>query len=162
MFEGDLRRCEMANRSMSAWKFTLRSDVYDLASIVAVSRMTKTRYPDLAAIFVDYAQLVRGERRKGDSREQEVAGVSRTLRLLGIELNAAVILLSQLNADGATRESTSLEKDTTAIWKLLAREDENERLFFIPRQRDGESNVGRPIAFFGAEARVENLADDPT
>lgn len=162
MQEGDMPRFKRACEELKKWRFVLRCDVQDLSGIVAVTRQTKAQMPELALCVVDYAQLVRGGRQKGDSRETEVASVSRALRLLSIELNIATLVLCQLNKDGDTRESTSLEKDMTAMWKISVPDDEtahNKRFITIPRQRDGESGVGRAVAFFGAQSRIENLVE---
>lgn len=163
MNEGDFQRAAAASAEMARWNFVLRDDVFELGMLLAVCRMTKARLPDLALIVLDYAQLLRGERRKGDSREQEVAGVSRALRLLSMELKCAVLVLSQLNKEGDTRESTALEKDTTALWRLAMEDGEDSpvRTFQIRRQRDGESGIYRKVAFIGAEARIENLSEEP-
>lgn len=132
-------------------------DAFDLAAIIGIARRTKMERPDLAAIFVDYGQLIRGTRIKGDSRETEVAATSRALRLLGMEMDVAMIVLSQLNKEGGTRESAALEQDCTAKWKLGLIEDEPAfRHLEIPFQRDGDSGIGFRVAFRGALATVEN------
>ncbi len=137
----------------------IRDDVYDLAAIAAVSREAKAMH-EIGLIVIDYAQLVRSKTSK-DRRELEVAEVSRTLRLLAMELNTPLILLSQLNAEGQTRESRSLEQDATAMWMIkMSEHGPGQRLILIPWQRNGESGRGFEVAFLGDQARVETLAKD--
>lgn len=141
--------------------FVIRDDVQDLGSILAVARQEKSAQPNLQLIVVDYAQLVCAPVRKSDSREREVAMVSRSLRLLAMELNVALLLLSQLNKDGESRESRALEQDATACWQLNTVEDQHSRrTLSIPWQRNGESGVFFPVTFLGHIARVENHADE--
>jgi len=69
-----------------------------------------------------------------------------------------MIVLSQENALGSTRESTSLEADCTALWQIREVEDEpRKRKVSIPCQRNGESGVFTEVCFLGEIARVENL-----
>lgn len=77
-----------------------------------------------------------------------------------MELELPLILLSQLNADGFTRESRALEQDATAMWKVGVDPDEpNKRWIEIPWQRNGESNIRFPVTFLGYCARVENYVE---
>lgn len=162
MNEGEFQRAERAFADLSDKHMLIRDDVQDLAPMCAITRQMKAKHPDLKLVVVDYAQLVRAKVSKGANREQEVATVSRTLRLLGMELKVAIIVLCQLNQDGATRESKALEQDTTAMWKLTKTDpdEQNKRLIVIPFQRNGESNVCFPVTFFGHIARVENCGDE--
>ena len=50
----------------------------------------------LCAVFVDYLQLMRGSERV-ENRQQEISGISRSLKALAKELNCPVITLSQLS-----------------------------------------------------------------
>ncbi|NMB36028.1 MAG: replicative DNA helicase [Firmicutes bacterium] len=50
----------------------------------------------LCAIFVDYLQLMRGSER-AENRQQEISGISRSLKALAKELDCPVITLSQLS-----------------------------------------------------------------
>lgn len=158
--EYDMRAATKTVDTLGKNKITIRDDVYDLDKIVAVSKQVKTQTPDLSLIVVDYAQLVRAVTKKNANREQEVALVSRTLRLLSMELNVALILLCQLNADGATRESKALEQDATACWmiKHYEKPENTKRLISIPWQRNGDSGIHFPVCFLGNIARVENLS----
>lgn len=50
-------------------------------------------------VFVDYIQLGDGERQKGETREAEVAKISRGLVQIAKDYNCVVIAISQLNRD---------------------------------------------------------------
>jgi replicative DNA helicase len=147
-------------------KFDIRDDVFDLSGIVAAARQFKAKHPDMALIVVDYAQLVRAEVKKNDTREREVAAVSRTLRLLAMELDTALILLCQLNSAGESRESRALEQDATACWRIAQiptnhkgepeTYEHGKRMLVVPWQRNGESGITFPVTFLGHIARVED------
>ncbi len=163
MSEWDFREAQKAVEKLSKTHFLIRDDIYDLVGILAVARMTKAKDPTLSLIVIDYAQLIRHRGRKGENREQEVAAVSRGLRLLSMELGVCIILLCQLNQDGATRESKSLEQDCTSMLKVLKTDNEEEentkRLIHIPFQRNGGSGISFQVSFKGHLARFENAAE---
>jgi replicative DNA helicase len=95
-------------------------DVNPLQLRAAMRRMCavhKTR-----VIVVDYIQLLSPTDRK-DSRERQVAEASRTLKQLAKELNITIIALTQLNADGASRESRAIEHDCD-LFLVIERDDE--------------------------------------
>jgi replicative DNA helicase len=170
MSEAESQRIDDAFEKLAAKKMFIRDDIQDLGPMCAVIRQRKARNPELKLVVVDYAQLVRARMAKGSNREQEVAAVSRTLRLIGMELGLAIIVLCQLNKEGDTRESKALEQDATAMWKIVKMTEKNahgedqdvhnRRFIVIPFQRNGESGVGFPVTFFGHIARVENLSDE--
>jgi replicative DNA helicase len=145
-------------QELATLPFNIRDDVYDISGIQAVSRQEKARHPELACIVIDYAQLVKAKVAKSASRQEEVAMVSRAIRLLAMELKVAILLLCQLNRDEETRESMALEQDCTAMW-MVKTPDENEpriKRISIPFQRNGESSVYFPLHFDGSIARFEN------
>lgn len=143
--------------------FQIRDDLHDLGAIAGAIEQEKAINDDLELVVLDYAQLVRAETRsKKDLREQEVAMVSRTLRLMSIRLNLAIILLSQVNEDGQSRESRSLEQDCTAKWMIEHADNQNVRLFRIPFQRNAASAVKFRLTFHGHLARVLNYAGPDT
>jgi replicative DNA helicase len=154
---------EMGNLSTAGMrlggsKIYVRDDIFDLSAIVAFTKRLKAKEPTLGVVVVDYAQLVRGRESKSDNREQEVARISRTLRLLALELRVAIILICQLNSDGETRESRAIEMDTTAMWKVCNGREQGTKLIAVPFQRNGTSNIAFPITFLGQIARFENQA----
>jgi replicative DNA helicase len=57
----------------------------------------------LAMIVVDYLQYIKGNGRYAESRQLEVAEISRSLKALAKDLNVPVVVLSQLSRDQAKR-----------------------------------------------------------
>lgn len=109
---------------------------------------------DLKIIIIDYLQLMSGNG-KGDSRQQEISDISRSLKALARELNVPVIALSQLSRAvekrddhrpmlSDLRESGAIEQDADVVM-FLYREDyynkETERKHIteviIAKQRNG-------------------------
>lgn len=143
-----------AATKLSMLPIHVRDDVYDLGRICGITRELKKRHL-IGMIVVDYAQLVRATDTKDSNREQKVAEVSRTLRLLAMELKTPLLLISQLNTEGYTRESRALEQDATACWKIEV-EESGEASIKIPWQRNGKSGIGFKVTFLGEISRIEN------
>jgi replicative DNA helicase len=97
-------------------------DVNPLQLRAAMRRMCAVHRTRI--IVVDYIQLLAPVDRK-DSRERQVAEASRTLKQLAKELNITIIALTQLNADGASRESRAIEHDCD-LFLVTERDEENQ------------------------------------
>lgn len=128
----------------------------------------------LALIVIDYIQLARGE---GQSREQEVASISRGLKALGKELGVPVIALSQLSrkveerADkrpmmSDLRESGAIEQDADLIVMMYRDEyynpntsDKGMAEIIIGKQRMGETGIV-PVLFQGEFSRFKSLTPE--
>ena len=87
---------------------------------------------DLGLMVIDYLQLLKS-RNKFTNREQEVADISRRLKLLSKELNIPVVALCQLNREtekrrrpllADLRESGSLEQDADNVIFLYVDDEE--------------------------------------
>ncbi len=102
-----------------------------IVDIRAKARRLKSR-ENLGLIIVDYLQLMSSHRRV-DNRQQEIAEISRSLKLLAKELDIPVIAVSQLNRDperrvdkrpqlADLRESGALEQDADVVM-FIHRED---------------------------------------
>ncbi|MEV6344158.1 replicative DNA helicase [Actinoplanes sp. NPDC051851] len=96
-----------------------------MTEIRARSRRLAQRH-GLSLIVVDYLQLMTPSGRRTDSREQQVAEISRNMKLLAKELHVPVIAIAQLNRGpeqrndkrpqlSDLRESGSLEQDADMV-----------------------------------------------
>lgn len=132
----------------------------------------------LGLVMVDYIQIMRGDRRRGDSREQEVAEMSKGLMWLAKELDCAVLTLSQLNREAAKRDepprlhdlrdSGAIEQDNFGVlfvWNRDARKDESQRTgdaeIIVAKHRQGGSCGSIPVHFHGPSTRFYELAQEP-
>jgi replicative DNA helicase len=156
--QDEIRKSAAASSILSELPIHIYDNLYDLHHIIAEARRLKDQRK-IGLGIVDYGQLVRSGLHD-TNREQEVAHVSRSFRLLAMQLGIPIIVLSQLNDEGKTRESRGLENDCTCMWKIAPDKNEQHiRWLEIPFQRMGESNIRFPVTFLGHIARVENYAE---
>lgn len=101
----------------------------------------------LDLLIIDYIQLLKSKD-KFSSREQEVADISRRLKLLTLELDIPIIALCQLNRNANEkeptladlRESGSLEQDAdNIIFIYKENEDNTETILKLAKQRTGST-----------------------
>jgi len=99
-----------------------------------------TSQENLALIIIDYLQLMRGRNARPESRQQEVAEISRFLKSLAKELNIPIVAVSQLSRDiekhgsrrpqlSDLRESGALEQDADIVaflWRHPKRGEEDD------------------------------------
>jgi replicative DNA helicase len=131
----------------------------------------------LAAVVVDYLQLVsapRGERMK---RYDIVSEVSRELKIMAKELQVPVIALSQLNRESGKRadnrptiddlrESGAIEQDADVVILLhrdmTAQEKAHELSMFVAKNRHGPMGVAN-FHFYGqfSEIREKGWTQNP-
>jgi replicative DNA helicase len=145
-----------------------------MADIRTRSRRIASRQ-GLDMVVVDYLQLITPISRRGASRQEEVALISRQLKLLAKEMRVPVIALSQLNRGSEQREdkkpvvsdlreSGAIENDADMVI-LLHRPDAYDRE--SPRAGEAELIVGKhrngpiadiSVAFQGHYSRFVDMA----
>jgi replicative DNA helicase len=85
-------------------KLFLEDDATTLPQICAKARQWRARNTnERALLVVDFAQLIRGATEKGLSRAQQVGMYGQELKALAKELRIAIILVSQINREGAKK-----------------------------------------------------------
>jgi replicative DNA helicase len=146
-----------------------------LMEIRAKARRLKQREKDLAMIVVDYLQLMQTDGRRPESRVQEVAEMSRGLKMLAKEMDIPVIALSQLSRQPESRtdkrpmlsdlrESGAIEQDADIVAFIYRDEvydsesaDKGIAELIVAKHRNGATDNVR-LAFLGHYATFANLA----
>jgi replicative DNA helicase len=97
-------------------------------------------------LVIDYIQLIEPLNRK-ENREQQVAEASRTIKILAKELGVPIIALTQLNADGYSRESRGIENDCDLFLKIQ-RDEKNISDWWLNIALSRATSTGRiPMSF---------------
>ena len=147
-----------------------------VTTLRAKCRRLKQKH-DIEMVIVDYLQLLNAGGRV-ESRQQEIAAISRTLKSIARELNVPVVALSQLNRDvenrennrpkmSDLRESGAIEQDADVIMLLHRDEyfkptEENRGLaqVIVAKQRNGPTGE-LTLRFFRNFMRFENYQRRP-
>jgi replicative DNA helicase len=145
----------------------------NIVDIRAKARRMRTGRSGLALIIVDYLQLMTSPlTRRQDNRQQEVAEISRSLKLLAKELDIPVVALSQLNRNPEARadkrpqlsdlrESGSIEQDSDVVM-FIHRDDadpekKREAELILSKHRNGPTGSVR-LTFEPSLTRFHNAA----
>lgn len=146
--EADFEKIRDVSEDISNLPITLISRTTTIQKIETTIRKLKNKN-QLDLVIIDYIQLIKNNK-KLPSREQEVADITRTLKLLSLELDIPIIGLCQLNRNATKaeptladlRESGSIEQDADNVWFLYQeKEDESNVVdvtLKIAKQRAGE------------------------
>ena len=145
----DLEKIVQASSEIIELPLHLITNVRTLQQIEVYARKLKNRN-NLGLLIIDYIQLIKNKG-KFNNREQEVADITRTLKLLSLELDIPIIGLCQLNRNASKseptladlRESGSIEQDADNVL-FLYQEKESEGIIAditlkIAKQRAGET-----------------------
>ncbi|MCL2862129.1 MAG: replicative DNA helicase [Firmicutes bacterium] len=122
------------------------------------------REKGLDLVMVDYLQLMSSGKNRIESRQQEVAEITRTMKIAAKELDVPIILLSQMSRDiekrgtkkavarpqmSDLRESGAIEQDADIILFIHREHDSNDRTvdevtrskveLIIAKHRNGET-----------------------
>ena len=138
----------------------------------------------LSLVVIDYIQLISGNGKNSDNRQQEVSEISRTLKSLARELKVPVIALSQLSRKveertekipmlSDLRESGAIEQDADivmflyreAYYQAIKEKDEsvkNEKVDLIIAKHRNGATKNIELSFEKHITAFKNLAVDPS
>ncbi|GAB7004387.1 replicative DNA helicase [Nocardioides sp. AN3] len=141
-----------------------------VAGIRSLARDMQRRRDDLALIVVDYLQLVRPAERRAN-RAEEVAEISRGLKLLARETGACVVAMAQLNREGAKREkpaltdlreSGAIEADADQVLLMHRPDDDTPEVeVLVEKNRHGPRGPAR-LQVAGGYAQLRSIEWSPT
>ena len=152
--EEDFQKIVAVNSELSDLKMiidTTSKTIQDIELRATELKETKS----IGLIIIDYLQLLKSKE-KFNIREQEVADISRKLKLLSRDLNIPVVALCQLNREtekrkrpvlADLRESGSLEQDADNVIFLYIAEEEKAKQFsiqvetIVAKQRNGPTRI---------------------
>lgn len=176
---GKIKRSELTEEDYEALALASQRLIQPKLEWVPASGMTVDEIRSSAlsrgydAIFVDYLQLIPGDKRR--NRTEEVAGISIGLHQMSQSTGITVVALSQLSRPekggdrvraptmASLRESGQIEQDADVVMLLYKEEDtqNSRRVLHIAKNKEGETGKIY-LAFDGAHQRLyESAVDAP-
>ncbi len=149
----------------------------DTSGITCTGMKAKLRrVKNLGLIVIDYLQLMQSDKRN-DNRVQEVAEISRNLKLMAKELKVPLITCAQLSRGPESRtdkrpmlsdlrDSGAIEQDADVVMFLYRDEyyntdkdgNQNQAEVIVAKNRHG-STANIPIGWFGQYTKFTTLSD---
>ncbi len=173
--QDDYRRLSTAAAHIAGLPLTVVDDSAQRVVDIRSACRTASRRQSLGLVVIDYLQLMTSGQRV-ESRQVEVAGFSRGLKLLARELDVPVIVLAQLNRGpearhdrrptmGDLRESGSQEQDGDAVI-LLHRDPDGDQPdvleLLVDKHRHGPGNLVVKTRWEGQYSRISDLEWSPS
>lgn len=146
--EHELENIAVAIAKLNQLQFTILTKCSTIQQIeVEVRRLKNKNKLDL--LIIDYLQLVRNIGHF-QNREQQVSDISRTLKLLSLELEIPIIALCQLNRNAVhneptladIRESGAIEQDADNIIFLYSNDNDKDNIVTLDLQKQRAGNTG--------------------
>ena len=172
MKDGDWTRVTAATEVGQNLKLYIDDQGGLTAMDVRIKARAMKRKVGLDVLIIDYLQLMRGT---GDSRNNEIEGIMRSLKALALEMDIPIVILSQLNRGveqrtnkrplpSDFRDSGSIEQDCSVALMIYRdevynpdTEDKGICEVNVALNRQGETGV-IGLAFDGARSTFKNLA----
>ena len=153
MTKGSIERIKRAAEEVAGMPLMI-CDSADL-TMDAISghcqRIQETGGLDL--VVIDYLQLITATKQRGQSREQEVAAISRQCKQLAKRLKCPVLTATQLNEAGQSRESRAIEHDADCVFFIVA--DGESAELQIWKARNSKRGDIIPVRLRGEYQRFE-------
>jgi replicative DNA helicase len=143
------------------------------ADIVETDGYTATEIlADIAAsnydlAVVDYLQLMEYDGRKGATREEIIASISRRMKQVAKKSGCHILTASQLNDQGKLRESRAIGQDADNVFLVHKHPteegdgyDDTKRILFCEKNRGGKRHWQAPLLFNGPTFTFKEVPQD--
>lgn len=128
----EMDKIAMATARVYELPIFINTKARNIQDVEIYARKLKNK-EDIGLLIIDYIQLMKSQN-KLNSREQEVSEITRTLKLLSLELKIPIIGLCQLNRNASRneptladlRESGAIEQDADNVIFLYSKDDNKE------------------------------------
>ena len=132
--ETDFEKIAKQCGELSELHLNIITECYTIQDIELEIRRLKNNQ-NVELIVIDYLQLIKNNNKKYNNREQELADISRTLKILTLELDIPIIALCQLNRNASKSEPTlAYIRESGAI------EQDADNVIFLYRQNEATIN----------------------
>lgn len=133
--DSDWRSVAHARQQLQEMSLYVNDEAQGILDVVSYARALHSR-GRMAGLVVDYLQLMQGER--AESRQVEVAAMSRKLKQLAIALNIPVIALSQLNRASTVRKGKDQGPQLADLRESGAIEQDADVVILLHREMAGK------------------------
>ncbi len=127
------------------------SEESDLTRIISQLRQTHRRH-GVGVCGVDYLQLAESPRERNMNRTEQIAGMSRRLKLMAMALKIPVVIAAQLNRNAEERErpiladlreSGAIEQDSDIVILIAGLPIDRHRELIVAKHRRGPCGIVR-------------------
>ena len=176
MHEDKLARVNKALDTISEMPLYTIHTVKNPNDLASKARNLVRKY-GIKLIVIDYLQLVPWSSKAG-SKTEGIADISHKIKQIALELNVSILLLSQVNRDGAKREtglsiydlkdSGDIENDADIVLLLWPKNGDiegaknhddkgpyTELQYNIAKNREGERGIGGYLKFYHCLGRFK-------
>ena len=177
--QGNLDADDWVNLANTAAELSETDILIDANPNITITAMKAKlrRVKNLGLVVIDYLQLMQGDRRKDGNRANEVADISRGLKIMAKELNVPVIVCAQLSRAtekehkkpmlSDLRESGAIEQDADMVL-FLSRDyygDDPEKAnlvdVIVAKNRHGQMDTVH-MGWLGQFTKFSTLEDNLT
>jgi replicative DNA helicase len=152
MGRGTLTRTEQEAMALALKRMSaMKADIVDVDGATASDILHDIEQCDADVIMVDYLQLMEDTGpRKGATREEIIASVSRRLKRTAKKSNKIVLTASQLNDNGQLRESRAIGQDADAVFRIEKIDGKDDaRTLICDKLRGGKRLWTKQLDFLG-------------
>lgn len=145
----------------------LGADIVDTDGYTASEILADIAASNYDVAVVDYLQLMEHDGRKGATREEIIASISRRMKQVAKKSGCHILTASQLNDQGKLRESRAIGQDADGVFLIHKHPNDNgegyddtKRILFCEKNRGGKRHWQAPLLFNGPTFTFKELPPD--